>query len=269
MRWQVMVPLLIAPFLACSAPRIDTTSDEAMKESVAKVRERLPEPRRPAFDQAMQTLAFNQINLSQIFSTGQAPDPNAAAADFKTLVNGLTGEEVIAAADRVIAAQKAKERERALQEIAELVKERDQARAAAAELAKFEVLRSRFYKGREVFGTRQPVIELRVRNGTQHPVSRAYFKGRITSPGRAVPWLEEDFNYPIAGGIEPGEEASWKLAPNMFSAWGTVHAPPDAGLEVTVTELDGADGESVLSVREFTSEDQARLEALQREYGGE
>ena len=25
------------------------------------------------------------------------------------------------------------------------------------------------------------------------------------SPGRSVPWLKEDFNYTIPGGLEPGE----------------------------------------------------------------
>jgi len=65
-----------------------------------------------------------------------------------------------------------------------------------------------------------------------------------------VPWVEDDFNYQIPGGLEPGEEARWKLSPNMFSDWGKVDAPPEAVLTVTVLRLDGADGEEMLSIRD-------------------
>lgn len=263
-RWlAVFILVLLA---GCSQPRVDTSSDEKMKESIAEARESLPENRRAEFDRALLTLSMSQVDFAEVFATGKTPDKEAIGSDLKKSLEGKTAEEIIAAADSVIAAQKAKERERALKEIQELIKERDAAKAAAAELAKFEVLRSRFYKERDYFGSFEPRILLRVRNGTKHPISRAYFKGKIASPGRSVPWLEEEFNYPISGGLEPGEEAEWVLAPNQFSEWGRVSAPPDAGLIVIVTRLDGPNGEAVLSTQEFTEEDQARLAALQQEH---
>ncbi|HEX5716323.1 MAG TPA: DUF6694 family lipoprotein [Thermoanaerobaculia bacterium] len=263
-RFCLLVIFLLA---GCGQPTVDTSTDETTKASLKEVREALPENKRAELDSAVQTLAMSQLDLSEIFTTGEAPDAQDAEKNLKSMLQGKTGEEIISAADRVVAAQKAKERERAVKEIQELVKERDAATRAMAELAKFEVLRSRFYKERDYFGSFKPVIQLRVRNGTKHPISHAYFSGKITSPGRSVPWLEEEFNYPISGGLEPGEEAQWNLAPNQFSEWGTVDVPPDAGLTVTVTRLDGPNGEAILSTQEFTKEDQARLEALQKEYG--
>jgi hypothetical protein len=260
---MVFILILLA---GCGQPTVETSSDERMKESIAEVRESLPENRRDEFDQALLTISMSQVELGAALTEGKTPDQESVVQDLKEALGGKTAEEIIAVADSITAARKAREREEALKEIQELIKERDAAAAAAAELAKFEILRARFYKERDYFGSPEPRILLRVRNGTAYPISRAYFKGKIASPGRSVPWLEEEFNYPISGGLEPGEEAEWVLAPNQFSVWGRVDAPLDAGLTVVVARLDGPDGEAVLSTQGFTEESQTRLEALQKEY---
>ena len=116
---------------------------------------------------------------------------------------------------------------------------------------------------------KQPIIELTVKNGTSEAVSRAYFEGTLASPKRSVPWHKDTFNYGISGGLEPGEEASWSLAPNMFSDWGKIDAPKDAVFTVTVEQLDGPDGEPIYSTRAFSEHDQERLDELKKEYGVE
>ena len=63
---------------------------------------------------------------------------------------------------------------------------------------------------------KEPMIELTVKNGTSETVSCAYFEGAIASPGRSVPWYKDTSNYEIQGGIEPGETATWELAPNQL-----------------------------------------------------
>ncbi len=115
-------------------------------------------------------------------------------------------------------------------------------------LARFEVTSARFRLRDGSLGP-EPRVDLSVTNGTDRAVSRAYFVGRLVSAGRSVPWLEEEFSYQIPGGLEPGETAQWSLSPNQFSAWGRVEAPTDAVLEVTVTQLDGADGEAIATSR--------------------
>jgi len=120
---------------------------------------------------------------------------------------------------------------------------------ARTQLAQFEVSSAKYSKRNLGWGMKEVILDLKVKNGTSSPVSRAYFHGVLQSPGRSVPWVEDDFNYQIPGGLEPGEEARWKLNPNMFSDWGTVEAPPEAVLTVTVIRLDGADGEELLSAQ--------------------
>ncbi len=102
---------------------------------------------------------------------------------------------------------------------------------------------------------KQPVIELTLKNGTDQAVSRAYFVGTLASPDRSVPWHKDGLNYSTAGGLEPREEATWNLAPNIFSDWEKVEAPPDAIFTVTVEQLDGAEDKPMHSTNEFDEHD--------------
>lgn len=249
----------------CSKPTVDTSSDETMKSSIAKVRESLPVEKRAEFDEALSIIAFSEIDLKNLFASGAA-GVNVTEAKVKQSLHGKTGDEIIAQAAQIKKEREEKERVQALAEIKELEEKQLKAQSAKAELAKFQVIRSRFYKRKQEFIGEQPIIELTVKNGTQHPVSRAYFKGTLASPGRAVPWLREDFNYEISGGLEPGEAATWNLAPNMFSEWGRVQPPSDAILTVEVEQLDGPDGKALFSSREFSDDDAKRLAELKQRY---
>lgn len=264
---KLILPFLMAVLIAgCSDPKIDATTDESMKASIEKVRQSLPQDKRDSFDEALKILAFSQIDLKGLFAEG-ASGVGSTKGKMKDALNGKTGLQVIAEADRIKKERKEKERTQALNEIKELEEKQANAESAKSELAKFEVLRSRFYRRKEQFMGEQPIIELTVKNGTAQSVSRAYFKGTLASPNRSVPWLQETFNYKISGGLEPGEEAEWKLTPNMFSDWGKVDALEDAILTVEVEQLDGADGEPLFSSRSFTERDATRLKKLKQEYG--
>ncbi len=116
-------------------------------------------------------------------------------------------------------------------------------------LKKFVVNKARFYYSKDSF-MEKPAIELNVTNKMPVPVSRAYFHAVLQTPGRSVPWVEEDFNYSIPGGLESGESATWELEPNMFGNW--AHAPKDRNdmvLTVTPVRLDGSDGKPIYNAR--------------------
>ena len=261
--------ILLISFLlifGCSAPEIDTSSDKKMEKSIETVRNSLSEGKRNEFDKAIKTIAFNQVEFKDILSQGIAGE-GSATEKIKIILDGKTGDEVIAAADSIIQKRKEKERKQALQEIKELEKRKAEAKSDLIKIKKFKVLRSRYYMQEREFGSDQPIIELTVKNGTQHPISRAYFIGTVASPDRTIPWIKESFNYKINGGLEPGEKATWELAPNMFSEWGTVDVPNDAILTVKVKTLDGVVGETLFSSEKFDEDDRERLKKLKSEYG--
>ncbi|MDO6748472.1 DUF6694 family lipoprotein [Gilvimarinus sp. 1_MG-2023] len=252
----------------CSEPTIDASSEKAMKASVTEVRDSLPEGERDKFEKAVQVLAMSHINMEDVLSGG-SDGLGTMQRRFYQSIDGKTAAEVFAEADIIIAERKERERQQALEEIRELEQKRVDSGSAREKLKQFEVMRSRFYLKDRDFTRDAPVIELTVKNGTDQAISRAYFEGTIASPDRSVPWLKDTFNYDISGGLEPGEEVTWTLAPNPYSDWGKVDAPADAVFTVTVERLDGADGEPLYSGQLFDEDDQKRLDELKTQYSAE
>ncbi len=110
-----VLALVLAVSAACSKPRIDTSSDEAMAASMKAVAESLPEKDRERFSQAMMQIAaastFEQMSaiFAKSLAGGKAARSAKPAADLMKRANGLTGTEVIALADQLAGEMKTKE----------------------------------------------------------------------------------------------------------------------------------------------------------------
>lgn len=259
------VLLLSTALMGCSEATIDTTTEESMQSSIEKVRKSLSEDDKDKFDEALKIVAFSQVEFSDLFLDAQS-NSDVAKSKMEDSLNGKTASEVMDEAKIIEKERKEREKQQALNEIKELEQKKEASEKASLELNNFEVVRSRFYKREGRFST-QPIIELTVSNKTNEAVSRVFFKGTLSSPNRSVPWLEETFNYQIAGGLEPGETAEWVLAPNMFSKWGSVESPEDTILTVEVERLDDAEGNEMFSTRGFSRRDADRLRMLKEEFG--
>jgi hypothetical protein len=233
-----------------------------MKKSIEEVRASVPAADRAKFDESLTAITTSEINPADIFSGNTA----GVQAKVKESLAGKSASEIISAGQAILEERRAKEGEQASSEIAELRQKKQHAGKAKSELAKFKVTRSRFYRQESSFGRAEPVIELALTNNTGVAVSRAYFMGTLASPGRAVPWIKDSFNYQIAGGMESDESKELKLTPNMFGEWGRVEAPADAVLTVEVTRLDGPDGKAVFDSDAFTEDDAERLSTLERNF---
>ncbi|MCH2341459.1 DUF6694 family lipoprotein [Pseudomonas sp. NPDC047963] len=261
----ILIAALAAILVGCGEPKLDGSTEEAMKASVEKVSAKLETAKRAEFQEAIQVVAFSEMNFGAVMKGEESPEK--MAGKMYGALDGKTADEVIARASAIKAERAAREKAQALEEIAELEAKLIEADSAKAELAKFTVERSRFYlRDKQYSYRKEPIIELSVTNGTAHPISRAYFKGTIASPGRSVPWLSDTFNYSIAGGLEPGETAEWALAPNMFSDWGKVNAPADAVFTVEVVRIDGADEAALFDASGLSERQLERLAKLKEQY---
>ena len=107
-------------------------------------------------------------------------------------------------------------------------------------LDKIAVSGAKFYRETNSFST-EPTIELTVRNNTGKPIKKLYFHGKLQTPGRTLPWVEDDFNYEPPGGLEPGETQTWKLTPTFFHDFYDAQPRNDAKFTVTVTNVDFAE----------------------------
>jgi hypothetical protein len=95
----------------------------------------------------------------------------------------------------------------------------------------------------------QPVIEFSVRNGGKFPISRIYFSGVLTTPGRSIPWAKQDFVQSFKGGLEAREKQQLTLQPR-YGEWNDKQLKylPEAKLKVVVTNFEDANGEKMIAV---------------------
>lgn len=231
-------------------------SDEERTASIEAVKASIPAERQAAFEEAMKTLLFADLE-----GLANLADGEGIARRFADRVHGLTGEEVIAEADRMRELKAERERQRKLEQINELASKLEA--ESNAEVSRFAVERARFETSDSSCFGRDATIELSVINGKGSAVSRAYFHALLLTPGREIPWVDAEFNYEIPGGLEPGEQASWRLSPNMFGEWSKA---PDDRLDtifvVRAVQLDGADGEPIGAERLSDFEEEQLLELL-------
>lgn len=269
MRSSLSIALALLLF-ACSSPTIDGSSEATFEESVREITESLSGDEKEEFAAAMATIMMSAVfapdnNQSEEAGLMDGLDQFSRQAEtmpdrVRAKVHGMTAGEVIEEARQVHAEQEERARQQELREIQTLRERRAASESARLAMRDFLVTGARFYTERGYLG-REPRIQMTMTNGTDMPISRAYFRGVVTTEGRSVSWIDEEFNYEIRGGIEPGESKSVTLTPNQFmGGWGTdVQGEPV--FTVTVIRLDGPDGEPLFQDN-FTDQDQKRLDDL-------
>lgn len=245
------------------AEEIDGSSVDSYHESLEKVRKGVSEENAKDFDSGLTAIAFDGQNLFSLIG-----DPESGLEGAMEKLDGMTAEEIIEAGRNLERIRQEKERTQIGEEIAELEERAREAEVAKEGLKRFRVKRSLFYFDEDGFRP-EPIIELTVSNETDQAVSRAYFHGRLSTPGRSVPWVEDNFNYEISGGLEPGESATWYLSPNMFGEWSK--APKDRDdmvFTASVIRIDDANGQPI-HTDDFSERDLERLESLRQLISGE
>ncbi len=288
---SVTVAFLI---VGCGSPRIDGSSEEKMKSSIEKIQNSLSNEKREEFNKAFQVVVFSTIDYKSIFLLGE-PDKEVnyknTIKNAEMLLHNKTADEVIAEANKIrkdnIAKQESKEkkmkeqeREYALKEEKRLLKkqeellnkinnlknDKNEAEKNTEELKKIEIIKSEFYieKDNKYSLYPQPIIDITVKNNTDKAIARIFATGTVKTEGREIPWIKEDFNYTINGGIEPGETYSTKLSPNIFSKWGESRVGENAIFTVEIVEIEGANKNIIASINELKEFDK-ELEFLNKE----
>lgn len=284
---NILLTLLIMVFITgCKEKKVDSSSDEKFTKSLEAVVISLNAEKKKSFEDAIEIIVLSGIG--NIFQA--SVDPNGIQRRFKAQLDEKTADEIIAYANRINAERQEEERKAAIEmaereaqrtkakqeeelkqaaieivetqkKIAELEAKKKKAELDKEELKKLKVLRSQFYFQKDIF-MEKPVIQLEVKNETTYAISCAYFVGVLATPGRSVPWVKSSINYKIPGGLEPGEHAIWRLAPNMFGDWGdTPKDRNDMVLTVTVRSIEGADEKAIFD-SEFSQLDELQLQEL-------
>ncbi|MGP9797858.1 DUF6694 family lipoprotein [Halomonas sp. 86] len=261
------ITLSLCVLAGCSDPKIDTSSMPAAVVSIENVREAMPAYKRDEFDKALAIMAMPNFGSMALLSPKRM---NAAeiAESANVRMHGLTGDQVIKRADDILRERRARERQQALSTLARLTEKQARAAKDREQRERFSIDNARYYISQSPYGTPEPALDIEVTNHTEQAVSQVFLRGVVTSADRSAPWIDETFYYVIAGGLEAGETAMWRLAPNRFSAWGNTQIPSDVSLTVTVEGLEDAQGNPLWDSPELSKSEVERLEHLNHEYQG-
>lgn len=276
---RALIAVVLGVCLAgCGEKRIDATSMDTMKTSMEAVRNSLPEAERPAFDEAYKALVVSGALASAL--SGDNKDQVLATA--KDAVHGKTAEEIIAAGktlkekhkaeaeklkaelDQQMQAEKKEKTDELKADIAKIEQQVAAAEQAKEQLKKFTLSNVQLALEKTSF-LESWIVTLTATNNIGKAISRAYVDAVVTSPSRSVPWTKASIIYQIPGGVEPGEQVTWKLSQGMSTEWYQVPKDRnDLQLTLTVVRLDDAAGQPIFDAQ-VSKWDLEKLERLKQE----
>jgi len=136
------------------------------------------------------------------------------------------------------------------------------------QLSRFKVLSSRLYLRRTEMQEDKPVVEIKVKNETPFSVHRVYFDCSLTVSGVTDDGKRLDMQFDIPGGLKTGQVTNSYLSPDAFSNWSAARLPKKSSLNVSITRIDGPDGNALFAAQEFGEPEMKRLAELKLKHGG-
>lgn len=258
------IALVVAILLAaCTAPmdaKIDASSMDAFQRSMQALQSRLTAEESKQFGEAVLTITM-EAGFARMFAGAGKPD--AMQTDMLSTINGKSPRELIALAEHKKHERAEAELKSIRDEIAALEKAKQDAQKGAALLSKIVIDTPRFYWDKIGYMS-VPVIDFTVKNGMALALSRIYYHGMVSTPGRSVPWIDSDFNNEMHGGLEPGEEKHLELNPNPYLGWGVHETEGRDDLVFTVTVVNAETADKTKLSADFSKKDAERLEQLRK-----
>jgi hypothetical protein len=263
MKEKMVVFFLAACVLAACGgdPRFDASSLEKTKESISRLKQALPESRRPQFDAAVRTMLQGGWHAN-----GPASELTEISEEIRLNLDGKTAEQIIAEAPRVKDEREKREQDRERQELEGLDAKYKSFLDANDQLAHFRILSSRFYIRRDEMLGEKPVIEMKVKNETHYTVYSVYLECSLNGSGSASTDRKK-LQYDIHGGLQPGQMSHWYLSPDAFFDWENAKIPRRPGLKISVVRIDGPDGNALYAAQELSEPEMKRLTELKLKYG--
>ncbi|HMN33907.1 MAG TPA: hypothetical protein PKE36_00630 [Chiayiivirga sp.] len=209
---------------ACGAPRIDTSSEDALQSSIQQIRQSLSGADQDEFDELI-ALARKESSRPDVVTGRLIP-----MTELLQPVNGMTGTKMLA-----------------------FVRKQD---AEAKELARLrgdDVLDELQALNQSVVIS-EPVFDggnlhAKVTNNRDVALSWVDFVYDVRTPGRTLPWQQGDAAFLLDGGLEPGETrvlSAVKLGlrhrfTDISKASAALEEHPDARATLLVVDVKGPD----------------------------
>ncbi|MEM7020259.1 MAG: DUF6694 family lipoprotein, partial [Pseudomonadota bacterium] len=210
MNRSLAILLLTLFFSACSDPQIDTSSNEAIQESLKQVRSSLRyDEHRLLFDESWRRLTAKDLSLQAI----QTNETSADASIKK--VSGKTAEGVIKAG--------ALEIQKLIEQLEQEVEDLEKAKTLADQ--KIEDLNKVRVSVIEAVVHKSPlaspvVVKLRIKNNTKSVINSVVMHAALKGMGNDRPWQEDKAMVCLPpGGLQPWGQVKCDAYPQTPRTW--------------------------------------------------
>ncbi|MDW9479014.1 hypothetical protein GOB57_10100 [Sinorhizobium meliloti] len=217
----VAIALLLTGCDLAGEPRLDTSSDDALRQSIEEMSADLSDADRERLAKTLMLLAFDTGDGESgglLAMVAFAGDPGRLASRIGERANGLTAQEVIALGD-AIKNDRTRERVSLLRSDIRTLEEyfaglENQMKLVERQLGYLEIASPRYYWHEGSLGD-EPVLDFHIKNNSGQAISKIRFRGIVTSHGRSVPWIDDTFSFEFKGGLESLESQHLKLTPGL------------------------------------------------------
>lgn len=243
MKRYVVSVLGAALLLAGCSPKINTDNPKDYASSIAKITAEMSDDEKADFREAMLAILFDGSRTSSgaLEGTDLSAPLFMAAGDR---IKGKTAPQIIKLGLETKIAALDGDIKQVVADVQRMQKQIDQHKAVFDNIhldnARYFITNDYIIK---------PALAFKVTNNSKIPIARIFVHGLLTSPGRTIPWVSDNFNYEFSGGLEPGESQHLDLAPNMFGAWKVddrYSRRDDLKLELTLVNVEDASGKRLL-----------------------
>ncbi len=247
----LVVALVLTAVAGCGPQTLETSSVEALQLSLQDLTDRMTADDLARFDEA----------LGYLVGDDRAPEATRDTAVAESLLPGfqaLTGRT----AEGIVAEARFRRIREVRSAVILLETERAESEAARRELASFRFMVARVFKRHKNF-LDWPVIEIKVDNGFEHTVSLVRFRAALLRPDDVQPWLLEEIDHVVFGGMAPGQRDVWRIEPEQRDWIQLIDPHPELSFSLEVTRLQALGGR-VLAATTWGGVEAHRLAIYQR-----
>ena len=266
----VIAVLLLAGCSRGLDHRVDGSSEAGYRASLAKIRKASSDSDMKRLEDAIRVLAVTDVSIG--FEGGilgalrkLEGKPVESLAEFvMTQVDGRTGREILAEADKRKRDQAEKQLAAVEAEMARLKKAKAEKEAAKDFLAKIQIAEPRI----AVTGTgagRTGILDFKVVNGSEEALASLFLRAAVTgSEGRVL--LADEFNYRASPPIGVGQTREVRLPSSAPNKWNSPELAQhvELGLQLQVENAVTTGGSRLAA--SFTAKDADRLALLERDH---
>jgi hypothetical protein len=268
---SLLAILIAMTLVACTSGldrKLDGTDEKAFETSLANMKKTAKPDEVARLDAAMLMLAISNVSIGfeggilgawKKISTTRSPEQ--LSDQLMSVVNGMTGREIIAAGQRRKTDEATKQLAKIDIEAAQLAKLREEKASTKGVLAPIEIVEPalRFSSSGS---QKMSVIDFTVKNGSDIALTYLYLRGTVSDPAKKE-LFSDDINYKLsAEPLLPGESKTLRLPSSGSGKW---NAPEIWGKENLRFTIEVVNAENLAGQRlaaSFTHKDSERLELL-------